>query len=230
MIRKNIIYLLVVISVLTSCGKIDNYDAPNGGIYGILVDSITTKGLENDQPNGFAIKLFEKGSLMTSPIRFTGKSDGTYENAFIFQNEYKVLATEGAFFPVDTAKAVQIGARTELNFKVMPYLAVTNVVVTPSAGSITATYNIARSRVGAKIVERKTLVSKVPTVNNVVFDYRFQNIALSGTPDATLLATNFSDVVTGLPSGKTYYVRIAVRTDNTLKKYNYSKVFTVIVP
>ena len=230
MIRKNTIYLLLITSVLASCGKIDNYEAPNGGIYGMLVDSITNKALENDQPNGFAIKLFEKGSLFTSPIRFTGKSDGTYENAFIFQNEYHVLATEGAFFPIDTARAVKIGTRTELNFKVMPFLAVTNVTVIPSSGSITANYNIARSRIGAKIIERKTLVSNVPIVNNAVFDYRFQVTNLSATPDATILATNFTDVVTGLIPGKTYYVRIAVRTDNALKKYNYSKVFTVTVP
>ena len=229
MILKNIIHLLVVIAVLTSCRKIDNYDAPNGGIFGLLTDSITNAGLQNDQPYGFAIKLFEKGGLMTSPIRFTGKSDGTYENANVFQNEYKVLPTEGAFFPVDTA-IVQVGANTEKNFNVMPFLAVTNVTVTPAAGQITAVYNIARNRVGDKIVERKTLVSKVPTVNNVVFDYRFQVTNLSGTPDATILATTFTDVVTGLTSGKTYYVRIAVRTNNTLKKYNYSKVFTVTVP
>lgn len=228
--RKNIIYLFILVAVLTSCGKIDNYNAPNGGIFGKMVDSLTLDNLQNDQPNGFAIKLFEKGGAMASPIRFTGKSDGTFENAFIFRNEYKVLATEGAFFQIDTARGVNIGSLTELNFNVMPFLAVTNVTVTSGAGQITATYNIARGRVGAKIVERKTLVSKVPTVNNVVFDYRFQVINLSGTPDATILATPYSDVVTGLTSGMTYYVRIAVRTDNTLKKYNYSKVFKVTIP
>lgn len=229
MIRKYIIYLLAIIAILASCGKIDNYDAPNGGIFGKLVDGITNENLQNDQPNGFVIKLFEKGSLKTSPIRFTGKSDGTYENALIFQNDYQVLPDEGAFFPIDTVN-VKLGSRTEVNFNVTPFLAVTNAAVTASVGSITATYNIARSMVGNKIVERKTLVSKVPTVNNVVFDLRQQVINLSGTPDETILATKFTDVVSGLTSGNTYYVRIAVRTDNPLKKYNYSKVFTVTVP
>ena len=119
---------------------------------------------------------------------------------------------------------------TELNFNVMPFLAVTNVTVTPSAGQIKAAYNIARGRIGDKIVERKTLVSKIPTVNNVVFDYNFEDTDLAGTPDDTLLATNFNDVVDGLTSGNTYYVRIAVRTDNPLQKYNYSKVFIVTIP
>ena len=219
---------MVVLAVLASCSKIDNYDAPNGAIFGKLVDSITTEGLQNDQPTGFAIKLFEKGGLINSPIRFTGKADGTYENAWIFQNEYMVLAGEGAFFPVDTAKGVMIGARTEKNFNVMPFLAVTNVVVTPAAGQITAVYNMARGRAKDKITERKTLVSLVPTVNNVVYNFRAQVTNLSTIPDVTLLATQFTDVVTGLTSGKTYYVRIALRTGTN--KYNYSKVFKVVIP
>jgi hypothetical protein len=230
MIQNNALYTLIVVMMLASCGKIDNYKAPDGGIYGKLVDSITKDNLQNDQPNGFAIKLFENGASMTSPIRTTGKSDGTYENAFVFQKEYMVVPTDGAFFPVDTARGVKIGIHTELNFNVTPFLAVTNATVTPSAGQIKTSYTIARSRVGDKIVERKTLVSKIPTVNNVVFDYNFEDNDLSGTPDDTLLSTNFSDVVTGLTSGNTYYVRIAVRTDNPLQKYNYSKVFTVKIP
>jgi hypothetical protein len=228
MIQKNIIYLVIVIAVLTSCGKIDNYKYPDGGIFGKLTDSITLDNLQNDQPNGFSIKLFEKGGLINTPIRFTGKSDGTYENALIFQNEYKVLASEGAFFTQDTVRGVKIGVHTELNFTVMPYLAVTNAVVTPSAGQVTATYNIAQRRFIAKITERKVLVSKVPTVNNAVNDFKFQVTNLSTIPDATLLTTNFSDVVTGLTSGMTYYVRIALRTGSN--KYNYSKVFKVTIP
>lgn len=230
MIQKNTLCTIIVVMMLASCGKIDNYKAPDGDIYGKLVDSITKDNLQNDQPNGFAIKLFENGASMTSPIRTTGKSDGTYENAFVFQKEYTVVPTDGAFFPVDTARGVKIGTHTELNFNVMPFLAVTNATVTPSAGQIKTTYTIARSRVGDKIVERKTLVSKIPTVNNVVFDYNFEDTDLAGTPDDTLLSTNFNDVVTGLTSGSTYYVRIAVRTDNPLQKYNYSKVFTVKIP
>jgi hypothetical protein len=226
--RQYIIYFMAIIGILASCEKIDNYDYPNGGIYGKLVDEITKENLQNDQPQGFVIKLFEKGSVKTSPIRFTGKSDGTFENVLIFQNEYKVLPDEGAFFPVDTV-TVNIGSRTEVNFNVMPFLAVTNAAVTASAGSITSTYNIARSRVGHKIAERKTLVSKVPTVTNNIFDFRFQVTNLAATPDETILATKYTDVVSGLKSGK-YYVRIAVRTANPNSKYNYSKVFTVTVP
>lgn len=229
---KRIYYIVgVFLMVAASCSKIDNYDPPNGGIYGKLIDKTTKDNLQTEQPNGFNIKLFEKRAKLNSPIVVPGKPDGTFENSFIFQNEYKVLPTEGAFFPVDTT-TVQVGSHTEANFEVMPFLAVTDVSVTPfkdSIGKIKADYKIARSQVGDKIVERKTLVSKIPTVNNVVFDFKNQT-DLAGQSDSTILATPYSDVVAGLTSGKIYYVRIAVRTNNSLKKYNYSKVFTVTIP
>jgi hypothetical protein len=205
----------------------DNYQAPDGDIYGKLIDNITNLPLQSEQPNGFNIKLFEKGGQMNSPISFSGKADGTYENAWIFQNEYKVIPTEGAFFPIDTV-VVNVGSRTEVNFTVTPFLAVTNVTVQPSTGKVTASYNIARTVVGDKITERKTLVSKIPTVNNAIFHAK-KETSTSGITDAVLLASTFTDEVTDLTPGE-YYVRIAVRTNNTLKRYNYSEVFKVTIP
>ena len=219
---------IAAVFLCASCSKIDNYPAPDGGIYGKLTDKITHEGLETEQPGGFTIKLFEKGGKLNSPISFYGKPDGTFENANIFRNTYQVLPTEGAFFEIDTL-SVQIGGHTEVNFEVDPFLAVTDVTVTPSKGQVTAHYKIARDRVAYKIVERKTLVSSVPTVNNIVFDTKTET-DLSGVADDAVLAASYSDVVTGLVSGKDYYVRVAVRTDNGLKKYNYSKTFKVTIP
>jgi hypothetical protein len=228
MIRTKIFLLIGIIAVFFSCGKIDNYDKPNGDIYGKLTDVMANEGLQSEQPNGFSIKLFEKGSNMNSPIITQGKTDGTYENALIFQNEYKVIPCEGAFFPLDTA-IVNVGAHTEVNFDVTPFLAVTNVTVTPGAGKVTAMYNIERDRVGDKIVERKTLVSSIPTVNNVVFDFKNET-PLSLIDDNVILATSYTDEITGLTPGKSYNVRICVRTNNPLKRYNYSKIFAVTIP
>lgn len=212
--------------VLVSCSEIDNYEEPNGGIFGTLTDDITNENFQSEQPNGFNVKLFEKGGEMNTPIVFSGRADGTFENARIFQNEYKVLPEEGAFFPVDTA-VVQVGPRTEVNFTVTPFLAVTDVSVQPAEGKITATYGIARTVAAEKIIERKTLVSRIPTVNNTIFDLK-QETGLSDIPDEDILAAEFTDEMAVSPGD--YYVRIAVSTDNALKKYNYSEVFEVTVP
>jgi hypothetical protein len=227
MVRKKL-FLLALVTVFASCSETDNYEAPNGGIYGQLIDKITNEPLQTQQPNGFTVQLFEKGGSANVPILIPGKPDGSYENAFIFQNEYAVLPTEGAFFPMEKT-LVQVGKSTESNFEVMPFLALTQVNVTPAAGKITATYKIARSQVGGKIMERRTLVSDIPTVNTVVFKSQART-DLSATVDEDILAGDYTDEVTGLTSGKTYYVRIAVRTANALGKFNYSKPFRVTIP
>jgi hypothetical protein len=226
--RKNIYILVFVIAAFNSCGKIDNYDAPNGGIYGKVTDLITNEGIQTEEPNGFNIKLFEKGGLMNIPITFSGKPDGTYENKFIFQNEYKVLPVEGAFYQIVDTAVVQVGTHTEVNFSVVPYVAVTNVTVTAGVGSVTAVYNIARTQVGGKISTRKTLVSRVPTCSNTVNDFS-TSTSITSITDDVLLATQFTDVVTGLTSGKTYWVRVGVLATNSLNRYNYSKVFEVTI-
>jgi len=226
---------MILGTVLTSCGEIDNYDYPNGSIYGVLTDSITNEPLQSEQPNGFNVKLFEKGGVLSIPIVIAGRPDGSYENALIFQNEYKVLPTEGPFFEYtgrDTIK-VQVGKRTEVNFKVMPYLAITDVTVTPAAGQVTVTYKIVRQRADqgsvGKINQRITLVSRVPEVSNRVYDFR-KLTSLTSVPDATILTTTYTDVVTGLTSGKKYWVRVATRTSNSLSRFNYSKTFEVTIP
>ena len=228
MILTKIFLLTVIVVVLFSCNKIDNYNAPNGTIYGNLNDNITKEPIQSEEPNGFTIKLFEKGKSVNAPISFQGKPDGTFENAWIFQNEYKVLPTDGAFFPVDTV-TLKVGSHTEVNFDVTPYLGILNANVSVSSGKVTTNYMIERSKVGDKISERKTLVSSIPTVNNVVFNFKSET-DLSGITDDAILASQFTDVVSGLTSGGKYYVRIAVRTNNGLKKYNYSKIFPVTIP
>lgn len=228
MIRKNIFFLLCMLVVISSCNKIDNYDAPNGNIYGTLIDVVTGEGIQTEQPNGFLVKLFEKDGNINSPILFYGKPDGTFENALIFQNEYKIIPSEGAFFPLDTAM-VQIGDRTEVNFDVIPFLSISNVSISPSQGKLAVMYNIERSKIGDKIIEREVLVSKIPTVNSVTFDFKIST-DLSGIADAEILSTAYIDEIENLKSGEIYYVRVAALTDNFLKRYNYSKVFSVTVP
>jgi hypothetical protein len=238
MIRKNIFILTFVVAALISCSKIDNYKFPDGGIYGKITDLVTNEGIQTEQPNGFNIKLFEKNRSLNSPITFSGKPDGTFENVLIFQNEYKVLPVEGAFFPITDTAIVQIGNHTEVNFSVIPFLSVTNATVTPGTNSVTVVYNIARSQIGGKITTRKSMLSKVPTVSNA-FNNLNKTTSTTGTSDVTLLATTFTDVIAGttafpLVSGNTYWVRVgALATGsgyNSLNRYNYSKVIQITMP
>lgn len=224
---KNLRNILLLSIIFASCG-IDNYEPPNGGIYGELIDGITKSSFQTQQPNGYNVHLFEKGGSQNIPLVIPGKPDGTFENSHIFQNEYRVIVTEGAFFPLDTL-VVQVGKRTEVNVEVMPYLALTNVEIVPSEGKITSTYTIERERVAGKIVDCVTLVSEIPTVNNVTFDHR-RVTDLSAMDDSAILADTFVDEIDGLTSGKKYYVRVAARIQSALGRYNYSNIFEVTIP
>ena len=66
---KRILFLMAV-AVISSCdmGKIDNYDQPDGAIYGAVTDELTNEAFQAEQPNGYQIVLNEKGG--TIPIRF----------------------------------------------------------------------------------------------------------------------------------------------------------------
>jgi hypothetical protein len=238
MIRKIIFILMFVVAASISCSKIDNYKAPDGGIYGKLTDLITNEGIQTEQPNGFNIKMYEKGWLMNTPITFSGKVDGTFENTLVFQNEYKVLPVEGPFFPITDTAVIKVGKRTEVNFNVMPFVALTNVTVTPGTNKVTVVYNIARNQVGGKITTRKSILSRVPTCSNANNDLT-ASTSTTAIADATLLATQFTDVINGttafpLVSGKTYWVRVGVLATgsgfNSLNRYNYSKVFQITMP
>ena len=238
MIRKNIFILLFVIAVLASCGKIDNYKAPDGGIYGKVTDLMTNEGIQTEEPNGFNIKMYEKGWSMNTPVTFAGKPDGTFENTLIFQNEYKVIPVEGAFFTITDTAVVKVGSHTEVNFSVMPFVAVTNVTVTPGSNKVTVVYNIARNQIGGKITTRKSMLSRVNTCNNTTNDLA-ASTSTTAITDVTLLATQFTDVINGttafpLVSGKSYWVRVGVLATgsgfNSLSRYNYSKVFQITMP
>ncbi len=218
----------VALTLFLSCKKVDNYKGPDGEIFGSVIDKITQKPLQTQQPNGFTIQLFEEDKIGNVPVLIPGKPDGTFENTFIFQNTYRVIATEGAFFPVEP-KTIAVGKRTEVNFEVIPFLAVTNSAITPSTGKITASYSLERLQEDGKILERRLLISRIPTVNSVVFDFQKQ-FNLADIDDTEILNTSYTDEIDGLSSGETYYVRIAARVQNALNRFNYSEVFVVKLP
>ncbi len=73
------------------------------------------------------------------------------------------------------------------------------------------------------------IVSEYPSVGNTINEHNVSR-DLSATADETVLETHYTDEVTGLTSGKIYYARVAARTNNANKKYNYSEVVKLTIP
>lgn len=220
------IYSFLFLLLFSACSKIDNYSGPNATIKGSVIDNMTNKPIQTEAPNGFYIRLEENHSNST-PLNFSGMANGTFQNAAVFAGSYKVVPITGAFFTPDTA-IVNVSGVTNVDFTVTPYLEVA-ATATAVAGGVVVKYNISRSVVSDKIIESKSVASLTPKVSSTVFNQQVTN-NLSGIADEDVLSTEFTDTITGLQSGKTYYVRAAAKTNNSNNKYNYSEVIQISVP
>ena len=67
--KKNILFVLLTV-LLSSCFELDNYDAPNAGINGSLIDSETGEVVYTEQPDGCRIKLLDLGYKDPTPLYF----------------------------------------------------------------------------------------------------------------------------------------------------------------
>jgi len=226
---KKITYLIYIsmLVFITSCEEIDNYEIADATLQGKLTDA-TGNPYITEQPNGFQIRMYEEGS--PQPRDFWGKSDGTFRNTKIFSGNYKFLPINGAFFPVtDTVKTV-INGVTTVDFKIIPYATVT-ATFTVNGKDLSAKYRINKASGAGKISTARVLLNKWNPIVGMNYSDKSAARDLSKIDDATIVATDYTDVITGyLESGVTYYARVAVLATNSLGKYNFSIVHKIVVP
>lgn len=231
------LYILLVL-VTASCSKYDTYAPPDARIYGVVNDQITNEPIQTEQPNGIRIRMIDekpeyKG--VAQPTYFWVKADGTFNNSKVFSGPYDVTPVDGPFYPLEAGTKIDVMGATQIAFTVEPFLSITAKATSVKDG-VSVTYKLTRGRVGSKISEARLLVASVPYVSTSIFDVidGANKVAvrnLTAVPDETILATDYTDEIKGLLSGKTYFVRIAARTaTNINNKYNYSKVMEVKIP
>ena len=197
--------ILVVSGLVSSCKKIDNYVAPGeAGVYGTITDAVTNKPIETEQPNGFRIRLLELAYANPQPLDFWGKSDGSFQNTKMFAGKYSIQPIEAPFV-LPTAVEVDVNGQTKVDFKVEPFLRISDPVITKENGKLMIGYQLSRTVVTEKIAERAIFISKGSTVSNsanikkVVTD-------LTGYTDEVILKQSYKDEIE-LGAG-TYYVRV----------------------
>ncbi len=226
---KNITYLFsaIILLFVSSCQKLDTYDLPNETLKGKLTDASGNPFI-TEQPNGFQIRIIEDGS--TQPRDFWGMADGQFNNTKIFKGNYKILPINGAFFPIKDTVKTEISGITTVDFKITPYLTV-NASVVANGKNLVATYRINQAIGAGKISAARLLITKWNP--NPGMNYSDKSILrdLSGVLDATIVQTDYVDQITGyVESGVTYYARVAVLSNNSLGKYNFSAVQKIVVP
>jgi hypothetical protein len=113
---------------------VDNWEAPDAGITGRIIDSYTGQNLVMDQ-NDWQIRIWErswKNGANVNDQNLAVKNDGTYNNDKLFAGTYDMLPYDGPFWPVDTVKGVTLNSnkKTTQDFTVTPYLQIVDFEAT----------------------------------------------------------------------------------------------------
>lgn len=213
-----------------SC-ELDNYDAPDGCIYGEIIDSGTGEAipLPVEGSNGTVINLMEVGTGATLAQSFYAKQDGSFRNAEVFKGPYSITA-DGPFKMPETYE-VEIGDETELKMYAVPY---SRVEATASADGmkVTVNYKVSPVESGSRI-----------TTTYVLWNYRMQTDIITGNfcsskADFTgkaegAVTINIANEVQYnankekiIANGGKVYLRVAADVGGHI---NYSKVQEVII-
>mgnify|MGYP003499923882 CR=1 FL=1 len=224
--KKLFIYLPLAIALFSACKK-DNYESPDAGLSGNIVDATTGLNVpQQSNASGGYLHLFQTDYPKPSAIQSALKPDGSYSHNFLFSGNYKVVPT-GPFTYLDTV-TVAINGDTKLDIKVIPYLSITTEEVSKTANSITVRVKIAQSAQNTQKIARVTAVAAVfnsVDVNNYSGTQGLTN--LEAVANSAIVNNSYTFTLTGLKPNTLYYVRGGGRTINTGNYYNYSPMLEI---
>lgn len=130
-IFRTIFVLAIAITVIGCENEMDNYDSPNGGIRGRILDAETGEQIPLAVPGsgGSIINLMELNTNATKTVDFYAKADGTFENSKVFNCNYHIKVNGPFVEPCEGD--ININGQTTVDMHATPYSRIeTNVSVT----------------------------------------------------------------------------------------------------
>jgi len=236
--KKTISRILLGITLLTSaaCTKIDNYEGPNASFEGRLIDAVTGENFQTATGNIQVRLLQVSWSATPAPQEIPSKIDGTFKDSKLFAGTYKVIPVGGAFWPVLDTAQVQIGKDSKHDFELMPYLVINNFTHVLDSNTLKLNFDI-DAPIGAGL---PTIIEIQPYVNTTkmvgpgasIFDYSDAQKLVVNKEWINMTAADKSIELTipGLATGRTFYVRVGVRVNDSFKSSNLSQIIEVKVP
>jgi hypothetical protein len=197
-----IIFNLLAAAIFMAC-EIDNYDPPEGGLYGRIVDRETGEAVPQPAPSdlGLRLRFYETGKENSMEQHFYSQIDGSYKNTRLFNGPIRLVLEQTNFFPLDTLELV-IQGQTEKNIEVIPYIRIEmekirlsdpetdNNAETPA--SVTVEFTLSRDKKQlyerCKIAQYHLLWHASPYIDNQTVNYtgKISEFVLE-RPDETLL-------------------------------------------
>lgn len=229
---KIINLLLIAASTLclASClNDLDNYDAPNGGIRGTILDAETNEPipLPVQGSTGVIINMFEQNTNATKSVDFYAKMDGTYEHAQMFNCDYKIVVNGPFVSPCEGM--VTVKGQTTCDLKATPYARI-QASAQVTGKKITITYKVTPTNSSYKVSEVYGYWNFAPGVDNGNANQAGKQTvkATEGTIvfDLTDNDTFKSNLYKIQANGNKIYVRIGAKTEDNI---NYSTIMETIV-
>jgi hypothetical protein len=223
---KNLRISFIFISSIGLCAscelnELDNYEAPDAGLYGQIIDDETGEPVQQDIVRGSVIQITEHGYDPVSPQYLVIKNDGTYANSRLFANTYTVQPVRGNFKVMD-AQEVQINGQTKLDFRVTPYIRIKDAEINVDDNIITASFRLEQTSVN-NILKIGLYAHPDPHVGQPMQVAKAEvNVNAVADPNQvyTIELDMFSDP--DLQEDKEYFFRIGALIDVPEAKYNYA--------
>ncbi len=240
--------------LLSSCNyfEYDNYEAPNSGLEGTVVDRKTNESLQAEAANSYKVEYYElsweeAGHANTQSRFFWGKADGTFLNTKIFAGNIGLLERRRILRSRTGSRVLKENRLTRLDYSVIPYARVNidEITLTGSKQNnleIKYTIEDTEKEVNTEgldeglytLSEAQVFISsKSPNVgvNNSETKYtiRAKKEFERGDYEPGVPFQVVEKNVRNLDPGK-YWVRIGVRTANPQKRYNFSTIKEIVVP
>jgi hypothetical protein len=232
---KYSLWTIICLMAIASC-DLDNYDEPDARFFGKIIDETTGENFIMSS-QGLQVRMWETSYKENpTPRDINVKDDATFNNNKLFPGEYQALVSNGAFWPMRDTLTVRLtsGKATEQNFTVTPYLKVSIVDYSLNG----ATLNI-RGKIEAPIAAGLPRVLDIRPFVAITRYVGSANITAYSDPFRIDINKDFSEIpadqiysmsITGLLSGRTFYVRLGARVDDSYKANNFSEIIEIKVP
>ena len=194
----------------------------DGKISGKIVDS-SNNPLSGDTTSD-NLTVVALGELDTEPMRMRVLGDGTYTNTHLYPQKYQVWV-EGAVETVPEVTIDLTGSPKVVDFTVTPFInvAVPTLSGSPAATEVTVNYTFAPTA-------GYTPNARVVYVSTVMYPSQATGSgAWYKTITRNVSADSGTETITGLESGKRYFIRCAARATGT-NRWNLGHQIEITTP
>lgn len=215
---------------LTSClSDLDNYESPNGGIKGQILDAETNEPipLPVQGSTGIIINMFEQNTDATQSVDFYAQMDGSYENSKLFNCDYKIVVN-GPFVSL-CEEFVTVKGQTTLDLKATPFARI-SASAQVAGKKVTVTYRVIPTSSNYDVSEVYGYWNFAPGVDNGSANQAGKQTV--NEKEGTIVFDlendkNYKDNLYKIQgNGNKIYVRIGAKTEGVI---NYSTIIETIV-